>query len=37
LAFSGDAVDRALQKAGYTLRREIMVKGAPVVNIYHRE
>jgi len=37
LAFSGDAVDRALQNAGYTLRREIVVKGAPVVNIYHRE
>jgi hypothetical protein len=37
LAFSGDTVDRALQKAGYTLRREIMVEGAPVVNIYHRE
>jgi len=37
LAFSGDTVDRALQKAGYTLRREIIVEGAPVVNIYHRE
>ena len=37
LAFSGDAVDGALQKAGYTLRRQIVVKGAPVVEIYHRE
>ncbi len=41
LAFSGDAVDAALQKAGYTLRRHILVKGAPVadiyVDIYHRE
>jgi hypothetical protein len=41
LAFSGDAVDTALQKAGYTLRRQIVVKGAPVagtyVDIYHRE
>ena len=37
LAFSGDAVDRALLKAGYTLRRQISVKGAPVVEIYHRE
>lgn len=37
LSFSGDAVDRALRKAGYTLRREIVVKGAPVVEIYHRE
>ncbi len=37
LAFSGDAVDGAMQKAGYTLRRQIVVKGAPVVDIYHRE
>lgn len=37
LAFSGDPVDVALRKAGYTLRREIVVKGAPVVEIYHRE
>jgi hypothetical protein len=37
LAFSGDAVDAALRKAGYTLRRQIVVKGAPVVDIYHRE
>jgi hypothetical protein len=37
LAFSGDAVDIALQKAGYTLQRQIVVKGAPVVRIYHRE
>ncbi len=41
LAFSGDAVDTALQKAGYVLRRRIVVKGAPVadtyVDIYHRE
>jgi hypothetical protein len=41
LAFSGDEVDAALQKAGYTLRRHIVVKGAPVadiyVDIYHRE
>ncbi len=37
LAFSGDAVDRALQKAGYVLRGHIVVKGAPVVEIYHRE
>jgi hypothetical protein len=37
LAFSGDAVDAALQKAGYTLRRQIVVKGAQVVEIYHRE
>jgi hypothetical protein len=41
LAFSDDAVDAALQKAGYVLRRHIMVKGALVagtyVNIYHRE
>ena len=37
LAFSGDAVDRVLQKAGYTLRKQIVVKGAPVVEIYHRE
>ncbi|MCU1334747.1 MAG: hypothetical protein JWO19_328 [Bryobacterales bacterium] len=37
LAFSGDAVSAALQKADYTLRRQIVVKGAPVVEIYHRE
>jgi len=37
LAFSGDSVDAALQKAGYVLRRQISVKGAPVVEIYHRE
>ena len=37
LAFSGDTVDGALQKAGYTLRRRIVVKGAPVVEVYHRE
>jgi len=37
LEFSGDAVDAALQKAGYILRRQIVVKGAPVVDIYHRE
>jgi len=37
LAFSGDAVDGALQKAGYTLRKQIVVKGAQVVDIYHRE
>jgi hypothetical protein len=41
LAFSGDAVDRVLQKAGYTLRKQIVVKGAPVagsyIDIYHRE
>jgi Dolichyl-phosphate-mannose-protein mannosyltransferase len=37
VAFSGDAVDAALRKAGYTLRKQIMVKGAPVVDIYHRE
>jgi hypothetical protein len=37
LAFSGDAVDTALHKAGYTLRRQIVVKGAPVVEIYHRD
>ena len=37
LAFSGDAVDIALQKAGYVLRKQIVVKGAPVVEIYHRE
>jgi hypothetical protein len=37
MAFSGDAVDGALQKARYTLRREINVKGAPMVRIYHRE
>ncbi len=37
LAFSGDAVDAALQKAGYILRKQIVVKGAPVVEIYHRE
>jgi hypothetical protein len=37
LAFSGDPVDAALQKAGYSLRREIVVEGAPVVKIYHRE
>jgi hypothetical protein len=37
LAFSGDAVDAELQKAGYVLRRHIVVKGAPVVEIYHRE
>ena len=37
LAFSGDAVETALRKAGYVLRREIVVKGAPVVEIYHRE
>jgi hypothetical protein len=36
LAFSGDAVDAALHKAGYTLRKQIMVK-EPVVDIYHRE
>ena len=37
LAFSGDPVAAALQKAGYALRRQIVVKGAPVVEIYHRE
>jgi len=37
VAFSGDAVDTALQRAGYTLRKQIMVRGAPVVDIYHRE
>ena len=41
LAFSGDAVDIALQEAGYVLRKQIVVKGAPVagidINIYHRE
>ena len=37
LAYSGDAVDGALKKAGYTPRRHIVVKGAPVVEIYHRE
>jgi hypothetical protein len=37
LAFSGDSVDAALQKAGFTLRRHIVVKGAPVVEVYHRE
>jgi hypothetical protein len=37
LAFSGDPVDIALQKAGYVLRKQIVVKGAPVVEIYHRE
>jgi hypothetical protein len=37
LAFSGDPVDKALRKAGYALRRQIRVKGAPVVDIYHRE
>jgi hypothetical protein len=37
LAFSGDAVDAVLRKAGYILRRQIVVKGAPMVNIYHRE
>jgi hypothetical protein len=37
LAFSGDPVDIALQKAGYVLRKHIVVKGAPVVEIYHRE
>jgi hypothetical protein len=37
VAFSGDAVDAALQRAGYTLRKQIMVKGAQVVDIYHRE
>ncbi|HSP68086.1 MAG TPA: hypothetical protein VLN48_10185, partial [Bryobacteraceae bacterium] len=37
VAFSGDTVDVALDRAGYTLRKQIMVKGAPVVDIYHRE
>jgi len=37
LAFSGDAVDRTLQKAGYALQRQIAVKGGPVVNIYRRD
>jgi hypothetical protein len=37
LAFSGDRVAAALQKAGYVLRQNIVVKGAPVVEIYHRE
>ena len=37
VAFSGDAVEAALRRAGYTLRMQTMVKGAPVVNIYHRE
>jgi hypothetical protein len=37
LSFSGDAVDGALQKAGYTLRKQIVVKGAQVVEIYHLE
>jgi len=37
LAFSGDTVDAALRKAGYTLRRQVAMKGAPVVTIYHRE
>ncbi len=36
LAFSGDAVDRTLHKAGYALQQQVVVKGAPVVNIYHR-
>jgi len=37
VAFPGDAVDAALHRAGYTLRKQIMVKGAQVVDIYHRE
>jgi hypothetical protein len=37
LAFSGDPVDAALKKAGYVLRKQIVVKGAAVVEIYHRE
>jgi len=37
LAFSGGSVDAALQKAGFTLRRHIVMKGAPVVEVYHRE
>jgi hypothetical protein len=38
LAFAGDAVASVVEKAGvYRLRREIVVKGAPVVEIYHRE
>jgi Dolichyl-phosphate-mannose-protein mannosyltransferase len=38
LAFSGDAVANAIQKAGtFRLRRRVVVKGAPVVEIYHRE
>jgi hypothetical protein len=42
LAFSGDAVATAVQNATrqgarYHLRKQIVVKGAPVVEIYHRE
>jgi hypothetical protein len=45
LAFSGDRVDIALRKAGYVLRKQIVVKGVPMagnydgnyVDIYHRE
>ena len=37
LAFSGDAVSATLRRAGFALRRQISVKGAPMVEIYHRE
>jgi hypothetical protein len=38
LAFSGDAVASAVEKSGaYRLRRQIVVKGAPMVEIYHRD
>jgi hypothetical protein len=37
LAFAGDPVDAALRKARYVLRLRIVVKGAPVVGVYHRE
>ncbi len=42
IAFAGDDVASAVQRAGrfgkhYELRRQIIVKGAPVVEIYHIE
>ena len=42
LAFAGDAVSIAVQQSSergrpYQLRRRIIVKGAPVVEIYHRD
>jgi len=38
VAFAGDAVAKAVERAGvYRLRRQIIVKGAAVVEIYHRE
>jgi len=36
VAMRGDPVDRAVQRAGYTLENSIMIKGAPQIAIYRR-